>query len=101
MASNADKPPDDWYNNEHEIKTDNKRRSRGFKNIGPKLLEDRKNQVEKQLRDKSPRKTSLANMVETVFHSKSDQPNKTLPRNFNASRCSSKNECEIKPPENS
>ena len=83
MATNADKPDENWYSVVQELKEkEQKRGSRSFQNLIPNLSND-KNNKEKRKSSKSPARTS------SVFDEKPPKDTKgnkvkTLPRNFSA-----------------
>ena len=83
MATNADKPDENWYSVVQELKEkDQKHGSRSFQNLRPTLSKDR-NDKEKRKSSKSPARTS------SVFDENSPKDTlgnkvKTLPRNFSA-----------------
>ena len=92
LATGADKPTDDWYTVVQELEKNQKRSSRSFQNIGENLL-DAKEPEKRNSTSRSPtRSSTLFDTVRTVMNTKSDSKNKTLPRNYNASKFSSENQ---------
>ena len=83
MATNADKPDDNWYSVVQQLKEkDEKRGSRSFANLRANLSKDDK---EKRKSSKSPaRKSSMFDKVESSPKNTPGNKVKTLPRNFSA-----------------
>ena len=90
MATKADKPKDDWYAIVKELETKHQRTSRNFPKLGDGLVDAR---TEARNSSRSPSRVStIFNSVTTAIHVKPESKNKTLPRNYNASKFSSENE---------
>jgi hypothetical protein len=90
MATTADKPKDEWYSLVQELERKQQRTSRNFPKLGDDLLDSR---TETRNSSRSPSRVStIFNTVTTAIHIKPESKNKTLPRNYSASRFSSENQ---------